>query len=346
MMLNIVRVNPHAVALRTGCIAAIMAVTWSTGARGQGLRGLVGDLSREAAKIADDVPVRSVDDIVEQAGRSRALRESIEAEMRIVRDVPQATRRTEAILKLIRDSSAIDPVIMRRIGELDGPAQEAALAIARGGSGIATAVPDVAARSRMVKAGGPELLAAVGAREARAAQDVALQAYRVQQAIEAGTLASKAGRAVSVADFGRAVARHGEATITFWDRYVRPHWGKWLTGGALAAYLVAPETFQDAGGNLTDAGFRRLTELVGAVAAGAIRGAGRGAGDAAESIWTAILETFFTGPNRIYSTIGVVFIGMALLLRFRRIRHWVGRPFRWLNQTPAEDDHDAGREQR
>lgn len=323
--------------LRAGCMAVVAAVAWAGAAHGQGLRGLIGDLSREAAKITDDVPVRSIDDIVEEAGRSRALRESIEAEMRLARDLPQAARRTEAVLKLVRDSGAIDPAMLRRIGQLDGPAQNAALAVARGGSGIATAVPDIAARARMVKAGGPELLAAVGAREARAAQNVALQAYRVQQAIEAGKLASTAGRAVTVADFGRAIARHGEATIKFWDRYVQPHWGKWLTGGAIATYLVNPEGFQDAAGNLTEAGFHRLTELVGEVAAGAIRGTGQGAGEAARSVSSAVIETFFSGPNRIYSIVGVVFIGMALLLRFRRIRHWAGRPFRWLNRTPAED---------
>ena len=52
-------------------------------AKAQGLRGLFGDLARESAKIADDVPVRSIDDIVEEAGRSRAIRDTIEAEMRV-----------------------------------------------------------------------------------------------------------------------------------------------------------------------------------------------------------------------------------------------------------------------
>lgn len=324
-------------------VAGIASLGITPLARAQGLRALIGDLARESARIADDVPVRSVDDIIEDAARSRALRESIETEMRIGRELPQATRRTEAVLKLIRDSATIDPANLRRIGELDGPAQDAALAIARGGGEIATTVPDIAARSRMVAAGGPELLAALGTREASVAQDVAREAYRLQQAIEAGKVATSAGRAVTLADFGRAVTRHGDATIRFWDTYVKPHWGKWLTGGALAAYLADPDYFQDAAGNLTEAGFKRLTGLVGEVAAGAIRGIGEGGGEAVRSAWTALVETFFTGPNRIYSFVGVLLFGAAILLRFRRIRHMAGRPFRWLDQAPADDAQNPPR---
>ncbi|NQW48684.1 MAG: hypothetical protein HQ464_13065 [Planctomycetes bacterium] len=320
-------------------LVATMAGAYMTApAKAQGLRGLIGDLARESAKIADDVPVRSIHDIVEEAGRSRAIRDTIEAEMRVGRELPQAARRSEAVLNLIRKSASIDPVTLRRIGELDGPAQDAALAITRGGSEIAIAVPDLAARSRMVAAGGPELLAAVGAREAKTAKEVALEAYRVQQAIEAGKVVSTTGKAVTVADFGRAVARHGDATIRFWDTYVKPHWGKWLAGGAITAYLVDPQSFQDAAGNLTEAGFRSLTVLVGDVTAAAIRGVGQGGGDAAHSVWNAIFDTFFTGPNRFYSIVGVLFIGMALILRFRRVRHWAGRPFRWLDQAPSDTD--------
>jgi len=307
-------------------------------AKAQGLRGLIGDLARESAKIADDVPVRSIDDIVEEAGRSRAIRDTIEAEMRVGRELPQAARRSEAVLNLIRKSASIDPVTLRRIGELDATAQDAALVITRGGSEIAVAIPDLAARSKMVAAGGPELLAVVGAREAKTAREVALEAYRVQQAIEAGKVISTTGKAVTVADFGRAVARHGEATIQFWDTYVKPHWGKWLTGGAIAAYLADPQGFQDATGKLTEAGFLRLTGLVGEVTAAAIRGAGKGGGGALHAIFTAIFDTFFTGQNRFYSLAGVLFIGMALMLRFRRVRHWAGRPFRWLDQTPSDTD--------
>jgi hypothetical protein len=329
--------------VRLFLVAGIVVFGAVPSAGAQGLRGLLSDLARESARIADDVPVRSIDDIVEDAGRSRALRESIEAEMRIGRELPQATRRTEAVLTLIRESATIDPATLRRIGELDGPAQEAALAITRGGGEIATSIPDFAARSRLVTAGGPELLVAVGTREANVAHDVAQQAYRLQQAIEAGKVITTAGRAVTVADFGRAVAKHGDATIRFWDTYVRPHWGKWLAGGALAAYLTDPEGFQDAAGNLTEAGFKRLTVLVGEVTASAIRGAGQGGGEAVHSVWTALVETFFTGPNCIYSMVGLLLFGSAFLLRFRRIRHWVSRPFRWLDQEPSDIDRNAPR---
>jgi hypothetical protein len=268
------------------------------------------------------------------------IRSEIEAESRLLSEIPQVARRSEAVMNLLRKTGSIDPAIVKRVGELEPSAQEAALVISRGGQQMADVIPDIANRSRILRAGGPELLAVIGSQEQKAARSVAREAARLQAAIEAGSVVSTAKQAVTLADYSRAIERYGEAAVRFWDTYVSPHWGKWISTGALAAYLYDPEGFQDAVGNLTEEGFRRLMVLTGEVAAGAIRGVGSGAGQATNNIRDAFVNTFFRWPSSVYSIVGILLIGSAFMLRFRRVRRWAGRPFRWLDEDVTEVHRD------
>src|SRR5690606_14992921 len=101
------------------------------------------------------------------------------------------------------------------------------------------------------------------------------------------------------ADFASALTRHGDATWNFWKQFVQPHWKLWTASGALAAYLANPEYFQDAAGGLTEAGFQRLTELMGEVTAAAIRGIGKGSDTAADAVSSAVRESYFAGERGI-----------------------------------------------
>lgn len=58
-----------------------------------------------------------------------------------------------------------------------------------------------------------------------------------------------------------AVRRTGAGGAEFWRKWVAPHKGKWLVGGAFLAYLAMPESFHDGLGNLTEYGARKLAEL-------------------------------------------------------------------------------------
>jgi len=313
---------------------ALGVAALASSAHAQGLQKLFGNLAREAAHVADDVPIRSVDDLIKDTSRSRVIRNEIEAESRLLSEVPQSARRSEAVMTLLRKTITLDPVIVKQVGKLEPSAQEAALVISRGGQQMADVIPDLATRSRVVRAGGTELLVMIGSQEQKTARSVARDAARLQAAIEAGFVVSTTKRVVTLADYSRVIDRYGEASVKFWNTYVSPHWGKWLTTGALAAYLYDPEGFQDAVGNLTEEGFRRLTALAGDVTASAIRGVGVGAGQGAHAIWAAFVDTFFGGPNSFYSIIGILLISSAFMLRFRRVRHWAGGPFRWLDEEP------------
>ena len=314
----------------------LMVVTPTSTAVAQ--RGAVfGDLIRKAARVSDDVPLRRLDEIIEDVGRSRGARESLESEIRqstrALEEAGKSASRSEQVLMLLRKSTTqLDPTLLRRIEHLDEGAREAALVLVRGAEHLRTSVPDLAARSRFLADGGPETVAAVGALGPGAAR----AAVRLDEAIRAGSVVVRdAGRPVALTDFGRVMSRGGKASWDFWKTYVQPNWKVWIASGALAAYLADPEEFQDAAGRLTESGFKRLTELAGSVAAASIRGVGQGAGRATADVTTALGETFLTGPRRISAIIGSSIVVLGLTLSFRRVRHFVMKPIRWLQEEPV-----------
>jgi len=288
----------------------------------QGARGVMDDLIRGTARVADDLPLNKVDELVEELKRSRLVR---------------GANRSDEVLKLLRTATNnLDPNVFRRLEQLDDASRDVALVLARGGDDLARTVPDLATRGRLLREGGPETVAAVGLHGPNAARS----ALRLDEAIKGGTLIVRnGGRAVTLADFGRVMTRYEGNAWKFWEQYVLPHWKVWAAGGALAAYLANPEFFQDAAGQLTEAGFKHLIELVGAVAAAAIKGVAGGTGGATKDIWEAFWEAFVANPEWLYA-----FIGMLILFSwlawyfFRRIRYYANLPFRWLNQVPENSE--------
>ncbi len=323
------------VARLVGCVL----VALSAGpALGQGLRGVVDDLVRGTARVADEIPVQKIDDFVAELSKSRAAREAVDAELRKAGriaeggQVARGAARSDEVFRLLgAATNQLDPSVLRRIESLDGASREAAFVLAKGGDDLARTVPDLATRARLLREGGAETVAAVGMFGPEAAR----AALRLDEAIRGGSVLVKDGtRAVSVADFGSIMTRFGDASWSFWKQYVQPHWKVWAASGALAAYLVNPEYFQDTAGKLTEAGFKHLTEFAGEVAAAAIRGVGEGTGSATEKVGDAVWDTYFKGDKGIYAAIGTMTFVVGISLMFRRIRYWALRPFRWLNQAP------------
>lgn len=320
-------------------IVGCLLMAFSTGpVFGQGARGVVDDLMRGTARVADEIPVKKVDDLVAELSKSRSAREAVDAELRKAGriaeggQVARGAARSDEVLRLLRAATnELDPSVLRRIESLDEASREAAFVLAKGGDELVRTVPDLATRARLLQEGGAETVAAVGMFGPEAAR----AALRLDEAIRGGSVLVKDGsRAVSVADFGNVMTRFGDASWSFWKQYVQPHWKVWAASGALAAYLANPEYFQDTAGKLTEAGFKHLTEFAGEVAAAAIRGVGEGSGTATEKVGGAVWDTYFKGDKGIYAAIGTMAFVVCISLLFRRVRYWALRPFRWLNQVP------------
>lgn len=320
-------------------VGCVLVTIWPGPIFGQGLRGVVDDLVRGTARVADEIPVQKIDDLVAELSKSRAAREAVDAELRKAGRIAEGSQvargaaRSDEVFRLLRaTTNQLDPSVLRRIESLDGASREAALILAKGGDDLARTVPDLATRARLLREGGAETVAAVGMFGPEAAR----AALRLDEAIRGGSVLVKGGtRAVSVADFGSVMTRFGDGSWTFWKQYVQPHWKVWAASGALAAYLANPEYFQDAAGKLTEAGFKHLTRVAGEVAAGAIRGVGEGSGSTTERVSRAVWNTYFQRDKGIYAAIGTMAFVVCISLLFRRVRYWALQPFRWLNQAPT-----------
>jgi hypothetical protein len=321
-------------------IASIVSLQ-SHSLRGQGLRGIADELVRGTARLADDVPLKTVDELILDLAKSRAAREAVDAEILMAKGTRQAVNaadRSSEILRVLRAATAdLDPNVIRRIEALDDGARDMAVVLVRGGNELNKTVPDIAARGRLVREGGSETVAAVGL----FGPDAARAAIRLDEAIKGGTIVVRDGqRAVSVADFGRAMTRYSDASWNFWKQYIQPHWKLWAASGALAVYLSDPEYFQDATGQLTEGGFKHLTEMVGEVSAASIRGVGQGSGHALGKIADATWDTYFSSRQGFFAAVGTVVFLACVSLFFRRIRNWVFWPFRWLNQVPSDSSRN------
>lgn len=322
------------------CLAGCLVLAILPGsAWGNGLAGVVDDLVRGAARVTDSIQLKNVDELIAELSKSRAARETVDAELRkagrLVEggQVVRGATRSDELLRLLRSSAReLDPNILRRLESLDEPSLQTAFLLAKGGDELAKTVPDLTARARLLREGGAETVAAVGMFGPEAAR----AALRLDEAIRGGSLVVRDGaRAVTVADFGKVMIRFGEASWSFWKKYIQPHWKTWLITGALAAYLVNPELFQDALGNLTEQGFKKLTEFAGEVAAAAIRGVGEGSGSAVEKVSGAMWQTYLQGPKGVYAILGTIALVVCVLLLFKRTRMWILRPFRWLHHVPT-----------
>ena len=305
----------------------------------QGVRGVMDDLVRGTARVADDIPVKKVDDLVAELSRSRSAREAVDAELlksgRLagVGDAVHNTARSNEVLRLLRSATAnLDPEVIRRIEQLDDSSRDVALCSPevekslRGRCLILRQEGDCCAKEAQRRLRRWEMYG----------PDAARAALRLDEAIRSGFIIVKdGGRVVTLADFGCAMTHFGNGSWRFWKEYVQPHWKIWATSGALAAYITNPEYFQDTAGKLTEAGFRHLTEFAGVVAASAVRGVGKGSGTATEKVIAAVRDTFFDRERGIYAMGGTLIFLLFVSLLFRRIRYWLLRPFRWLNRTPT-----------
>lgn len=216
------------------------------------------------------------------------------------------------------DSIALQRALARRMGKTGQSPEivdvlrkmnrvelESTLVYARGGRRLKEVIPDMAVRARVTRNGGAPALASLGIREAKIADDLIK--------LDALTLTKKLPATINgtptLARFGTLMSESSGRFHQFYQNYIRGNEGKWLAGGALAAWLTNPDAFQDAAGKLTEEGSKRLVELLGEVGAAAITGVSEGAQAAGRKVVKATTEGLFGGAYR-----WAAWIGMAALV--------------------------------
>ena len=301
----------------------------------QATKNLLSDLVRGAAKVGPEVPIKKVDDLIADISKFRGPKEAVDAELKktgkLFDGTSKAARANEVMGLLRNATTKLDPSLIKRIEQLEPSSREMALVLTRGGEEINKTVPDLLARGQLLRNGGAETVAAVGIFGSEAAKT----ALRLDEAIKGGTLVLRQGtRAVTVADFGFILTREGNASWSFWNKYIQPNWKLWAGTGALAAYLVNPEYFQDKIGDITEGGITIITDIMGAAGKGFIDGLGKGADKAGGAVVDAIKDSILSSVYAVIALLLVIIVGLSFA--FKRIRCWVLWPFNWLNTTPSE----------
>jgi len=276
-------------------------------------------LFRRAANVADDVPIRRLDEVMEETAQSRAGREVLE-KLSGSKRLDDPFEHSKAIRKALQEAiGSSDGAILKQVDAFPRASQEAAVVLAHGGRRLKEVVPDLALRSRLIREGGAETLSALG-RFDHLGDDL----VRFDTALKAGKLPSPPGmRPITLNDFGRFFHTQGERGVHFWEKYVRPNWKLWLGTAALAAVLLMPDEYLDKVGDLTKEGLHKIGRLGGEILAGTLAGIVTGAGEAVKNAvqetGQAVVQTFFTSPAGIVAAALIVFALILVVPTTRRI---------------------------
>ena len=302
--------------------------------------GIWNRLIRQTTKTAEILPVNKTEETIARLSKTGAASELLETELKGVGRISpelkglarESAVRSEVARAVEKDSGGrgTDPSSGHHENGLGSPGDCPSRCSGRQDHGRSG--PGSASRGRMLKEGGAELIAAVGLH----GEEAALTAQRLDHAIKSGHLVVPKGmRAPSLADFGNAMTKFGPGSWEFWKQYVIPHWKEWAACGALTAYLLYPEEFQNAAGEMTERGFDELTKLGGKVLAAAIRGTGKGSDQAAQEIGKAVQETYALGGWAIAGVIGSALLLLLSIPMVRRVLQIAGAGFSPERINPA-----------
>ena len=207
-----------------------------------------------------------------------------------------------------------DAETLRSLTEIAEGDVDVAVVYMRGGRRLREAVPDLLTRARLTQQGGAPALAALGLRDSAVADDF----LKLDALVTAGKLPAEVAGKPTLARLGELLSESSGRFEKFYERYVRGNEGEWAAGGALAWWLADPDSFQDAAGRFTEAGTRKLTELVGALGAATLTGVAEGSTEAARQVGNALVHGYFTGAYAWAAWVGLVLfvylIGIALRL--------------------------------
>ncbi|MHC4263220.1 MAG: hypothetical protein ACYSWX_11895 [Planctomycetota bacterium] len=246
-------------------------------------------------------------------------------------DVDDALRRLRAA------GHVLDHSDVRALRGLNPAQMTEVLVLDRGARTLRDGIPDLALRTRCLDDGGPELLRAVGDHP-----EMVDDVIRTEALITSRSLAAApGGREATLDDLGRFVNQKGSAGLQFLREHVWPNRVKLAAAGTLAWLLIEPDSFMNTLGGISEQGARLIVEAGGVVAAGAIEGASSAAETATNEVIDATARSIERGFGSVLGGLGLVVVVLALA--FRRVRHFVLLPFRWLNSPPQKANADRTR---
>ncbi len=284
-----------------------------------------GKAAKESVYAAEDAAriVREAPGLAEAAGRE-ARHVGVEAGNRV------AMR--QMLTKVLRKEGG-DISALRIVDDLAEADVDVAVVYLRGGRRLQEAVPDVVTRARLAREGGAPAIATLGLRDAIPVDDF----LKLDALVASGRVPAQVAGKPTLARLGELLAVGSERSSKFYGRYVRGNEGKWVAGGALALWMANPDAFQDAAGNLTEAGFEKVSELGGEILASSLRGIAEGGKKAGEKIVVAAVHGYFSGPYAWAAWVGLAIFAYAACLVFPATRWLILKPLSFLMRPrPSE----------
>lgn len=279
--------------------------------------------AKEAAQVTEDV--------THLARRGPAVREAAEREASHLSGQAGSRTALRQVLTASLRAQGADASTLRFVDELAEADLETAAVLMRGGRRLKEAVPDVMTRARLTRQGGTPALAALGLADSVPVDDF----VKLDALVAVGKVPAEVAGKPALARLGELLSEGTERSSKFYQRYIRGNEGKWAAGGALAWWMADPDSFQDAAGNLTEAGFKKLTELGGEVFASGLRGIGEGSQGAARKMVSALADGYLKGPYAWAAWLGLALFTYLVGLALPVTRGLFLKPYRLLFRPRA-----------
>lgn len=266
-------------------------------------------LIRQTSRVADDIPLRPMEETMSSPGTRKMAQEFMEA-----RKLDAAIPYSRQLIREIETTSdnLMDPTVLKTLNKMDDAGLEVVMLANHGAKNITTAVPDIARRAELLRKVDADTLCVIGRFD-----DLAEEANVFQKSLTNPELirSPEGMRRVTLDDFGAFFKKFGQKGHDFWMNTVKPNWKWWAGGTALAAILLTPEEDLDkaieavgwAAGKVIDTA-GKVVEKTAETAGKALEDAGK---TAEKSVW-AIVRGFcstWTGS-------AILFVSILLIVLY------------------------------
>ena len=291
----------------------------------------------ETGKVATKESVYAAEDAVRIVREAPGLGEAAGREARYLGAEAGSRTAMRKLLSKALMKEGGDLQAIRFVDDLAEADVDVAVVYLRGGRRLREAVPDVVTRARLTRQGGAPALASLGLSDAVPVDDF----LKMDALVASGKIPAEVAGKPTLARLGELMADGSERSAKFYGKYVRGNEGKWLAGGALVFWMANPDAVQDAAGNLTETGFKKLSQLGGEVLASSLRGIAEGSKDAGRKLVGVTLEHYFSGPDAWAAWLGLGFFAYAVGVALPVTRRIFLKPLYFLMRPRHSPNHNS-----
>lgn len=267
--------------------------------------GVLQQIVRKAGKVADDVPLRPMEETMSSPSTRKMAEELMQKPGKIKAGVPYS----RALIQEIKTTSSAlaDPKVLKALDTLDDAGLEVVMLASRGAKNVEVAVKDIGRRAEFLRKVDGDTLCVLGRYD-----DLADEAINFQKALaNPSNIPSPVGmRRVTLDDFGKFFKKFGEKGHDFWMKTIKPHWKFWAATTAISVILFTPEEDLENAIDSVVQEVRKVTNLSDKVIKESL---GLGGEIAEKTLWAILAGFFNTWFGACFAIIGGILILLYVL---------------------------------